>query len=336
MIFQKKYINLYACCIPTKGASRSIVIDTQRNNFFFIPNELYDIITKQFNKPINEVYSQYDAENHEILNEYFNFLINNELAFYTNEPEHFPEISQKWESPRIITNAILDINSYTTYNLKDVIKQVDELGAEALQLRIYSVISLDKFEEILHIIKNDTNRLRIVEIVLKYEKYTEGSAFTDLLDDFKILSEIIIHSSPYNQRETNPLYSKVFTKELIESETKCGCISPTYFSPTLEHITESIHFNSCLNRKISVNDYGEIKNCPSMKESFGNVKNIKLISVLKNKHFVKNWNISKDQILVCKDCEFRLICNDCRAYLNNIYDKPAKCGYDPYTAEWNK
>ena len=48
-------------------------------------------------------------------------------------------------------------------------------------------------------------------------------------------------------------------------------------------------------------------------------------------------SINKDLIDVCKDCEFRYICTDCRAYIqdkNNIYSKPAKCNYDPYNAEW--
>ncbi|MDR2057516.1 MAG: hypothetical protein LBP83_04405, partial [Dysgonamonadaceae bacterium] len=39
----------------------------------------------------------------------------------------------------------------------------------------------------------------------------------------------------------------------------------------------------------------------------------------------------------CKDCEFRYICTDCRAYLqdsNDIYSQPAKCNYNPYIAKW--
>jgi len=52
----------------------------------------------------------------------------------------------------------------------------------------------------------------------------------------------------------------------------------------------------------------------------------------------KYWNITKDQIDICKDCEFRHICTDCRAYIEdpkNIYSKPLKCGYNPYTNDWS-
>jgi radical SAM protein with 4Fe4S-binding SPASM domain len=55
--------------------------------------------------------------------------------------------------------------------------------------------------------------------------------------------------------------------------------------------------------------------------------------------FKKTWGINKDQISICKDCEFRYICTDCRVFIENkddIYSKPAKCGYDPYTTKWNQ
>ena len=47
---------------------------------------------------------------------------------------------------------------------------------------------------------------------------------------------------------------------------------------------------------------------------------------------------------VCKDCEFRYICTDCRAYTEKTHtneegldtSKPLKCGYNPYTGEWEE
>jgi len=101
--------------------------------------------------------------------------------------------------------------------------------------------------------------------------------------------------------------------------------------------SESQVFNSCLNRKISIDKNGEIKNCPSMQTSFGNILKTSLLSVVNDENFKKKWAIGKDKIDICKDCEFRYICTDCRAYLKdsqNIFSKPLKCNYDPYTAKW--
>lgn len=76
-----------------------------------------------------------------------------------------------------------------------------------------------------------------------------------------------------------------------------------------------------------------------MSHNYGNVSNTLLQDALKHKDFKKYWNINKDRIDVCKDCEFRYICTDCRAYIeepDNIYSKPLKCGYDPYTNQWQE
>jgi SPASM domain peptide maturase of grasp-with-spasm system len=80
-----------------------------------------------------------------------------------------------------------------------------------------------------------------------------------------------------------------------------------------------------------------IKNCPSMEHSYGSINNSTPAAILKLKKFQASWAIKKDAIEICKDCEFRYICSDCRAFTqnNNPNSKPLKCNYDPYTATWN-
>ena len=76
-----------------------------------------------------------------------------------------------------------------------------------------------------------------------------------------------------------------------------------------------------------------------MKESFGNIKETNLSDLINKQGFKKYWDIKKDDIAICKDCEFRHICTDCRAYIEDpqdIYSKPLKCGYNPYTNEWQE
>ena len=76
-----------------------------------------------------------------------------------------------------------------------------------------------------------------------------------------------------------------------------------------------------------------------MTKSYGNIRDTTLHEAIEKQGFKDLWYIHKDQIEVCKDCEFRHICTDCRAYIqdpNNIYSKPAKCSYDPYTATWGE
>ena len=74
-----------------------------------------------------------------------------------------------------------------------------------------------------------------------------------------------------------------------------------------------------------------------MKESFGNIKDTTLEEAINKHGFKEYWNIKKDDVTKCKDCEFRYICTDCRAYIadpSDIFSSLIKCQYNPYIAEW--
>jgi radical SAM protein with 4Fe4S-binding SPASM domain len=64
---------------------------------------------------------------------------------------------------------------------------------------------------------------------------------------------------------------------------------------------------------------------------------VMLEDVIRTDRFQELWRINKDVVDVCRDCEFRYICTDCRAYTQTggYYSKPRKCNYDPYEAKWS-
>jgi radical SAM protein with 4Fe4S-binding SPASM domain len=70
-----------------------------------------------------------------------------------------------------------------------------------------------------------------------------------------------------------------------------------------------------------------------MPESFGKLGEISLRELTINPRFTKLWKTRKDDINTCKDCEFRYICSDCRAFVQSE-NKPLKCNYNPYIANW--
>lgn len=133
-----------------------------------------------------------------------------------------------------------------------------------------------------------------------------------------------------------------YVKNHLYNKKCCGFITPDFFMLNRHCFAESKNSNNCLNGKISIDINGDIKNCPSMPESYGNIKDTSLEEVINKPGFKKYWNITKDDIEVCRDCEFRYICTDCRAYTERTkfgdegldLSKPLKCGYNPYTNEW--
>lgn len=74
-----------------------------------------------------------------------------------------------------------------------------------------------------------------------------------------------------------------------------------------------------------------------MKQIYGYISTDKLTNIVKSSEFTSIWTTTKDDIIICKDCEFRYICLDCRAFLsdkNNPNSRPLKCKYNPYITKW--
>lgn len=335
----KELCVLYANCIPVKGASKSIICDLQRNNCIYIPNDLYDILINHGNKSIQEIKEFYKNKYNDIIDNYFYILLNNDLAFLTDTPELFPKLEIDWKEPFLITNAIIDIDKTSSFSVKSVLTQLSDINCKFIQLRFYRKAPINEVTDLLKFLNSTQSNSIGIDILLPFDYSLNDQYYILLFKKFKRLNSLIIHSSPKGKKIKNIDHSRYYinTEVEISSEKYCGFVDKSLFSINTKTYTEAIKFNSCLNRKISIDKHGEIKNCPSMKLSFGNIRNVLLKEVLLVKDFKKYWNVNKDKITVCQECEFRYICTDCRAYLENPEDyksKPLKCGYDPYKGEW--
>ena len=76
-----KIFTLFACCIPVKGATRSIICDIQRQHFDFIPNALYQLLTDHKQQSYGAIVAHYGDENEAVIAEYFQFLAASEYGF---------------------------------------------------------------------------------------------------------------------------------------------------------------------------------------------------------------------------------------------------------------
>ncbi|MGE0090896.1 MAG: grasp-with-spasm system SPASM domain peptide maturase [Bacteroidales bacterium] len=339
----EKYFKMFSCCIPVKGVSRSVICDLQRNSFEFIPNDLYNIIHLFPEMSISSIKEKYNKKFDETIDEYIEFLVKNEFGFYCTKDElvFFPELDLEWDYPARITNAIIDLNKSSDYCLLNVFQQLEMLNCKDIQIRIFDVLDYNQIEKIISY--SDGSIIKSIELLICYNENITNNELFALSKKYTRIKTIVIHGSYKDDIVTDP-QRKLFIPiqyriQKIVSEQDCGRVSVKDFSINNEMFTESLKFNTCLNRKISINTEGEIKNCPSLKKTFGNIKSVKLEDVCKMDEFRKLWEINKDKIKVCKDCEFRYICTDCRAYIkdkDDIYSKPLKCGYDPYNTTFIK
>jgi len=332
------YLTPFSSCLFSKGASQSIILDTQRYNILVIPNTLVDFINEAKENPIGILRKKYQSSQ-ETINEYIDFVLNEEICFLsTNEDKKlFKELTLSWDAPSNITNSIIDINKNTNYNICSTIIELDNLNCLHLQIRFFDLIEKNVLYNIFNIIKESS--IRSIEIICDFKNFASEQEIIRISNVYKNISSIYIYNASGN-KDTSKIkrQDKVFFyPSEIKSNYQCGIIDAGLFNKNIEHYSESQKHNTCLNRKISIDVNGEIKNCPSMQKSYGNIKNTTLKEAIEKHGFKDLWYIHKDKIEVCKDCEFRHICTDCRAFLKNpenIYSQPEKCNYNPYIAKW--
>ncbi|TZF93183.1 grasp-with-spasm system SPASM domain peptide maturase [Chryseobacterium panacisoli] len=341
------YFRVYTNCIVTKGYTRSLISDIQRDNSEFIPNSLADIIERLNQKEsLASIYKDYGEESKPILDEYFDFLLQEEYGFYCSNEEFdmFIDLDLHYQNPDRISNMIIEIKKNELSSLKGVVTQAERLGCKFIALVCYESLDPDDFDKIKVIFDNTI--VSSVEIISQYSDRINENTISELSTKFERLTSLFLFNAPPKMSMgSRKKYCKVvFSQKKYTNFSFCGGISSDHFQTNLPKVLEALNHNSCLNKKIAVDINGNIKNCPAMPESFGNIKDISLNEAVKHQNFEQYWNVTKDVITGCKDCEFRYICTDCRAFTErsdsneNLLDlsKPLKCGYDPYTGEWEE
>ena len=264
----EQYPMLFACNLPVKGAERALLCDIQRQVYQVIPLSLYDVLVENENKTLADIKAAYENEHDEIIDEYFEDLVKEEWAFFTDTPQYFPKMDLYWEQPTSLTNAIIDIFETTNLDFENLFQQFSELGCEHVQIRCFADKSLVYFQDILNTI--GTKRIISIEFVIKFQKdWLDKNFLIPFCEENPRVASLCIYNAPENrtiQISSERMGLIFFSKSMISDKTHCGQISNDAFIVNAKTFTEAQKHNTCLNRKISIDTEGYIRNCPSMKE----------------------------------------------------------------------
>jgi len=326
---------LFADCVPVKGARRSVLCDLQRGRLRFIPSVLYDILTLRARLPLEDIQAAYSPADRATIEQYLKVLVREEYGFWTDEPAHFTVLDQEWDVAARCTNAIIDVSSESSHDFASIFEQLDSLGCLNIQLRIHDEMAP---ETLLAIVRQAEGwRFRHLELIAKATAHTTAAFVHELCMAHHIVTRAILHGATEDSRSIiEMLGTEICTTVAALDLHACGQVDPRQFAVNIHHFTEARCSNSCLNRKMSVAANGDLMACPSMRTAYGNARTDRLADVLEQPGLRALWNVTKDQVAVCKDCEFRYVCTDCRAHTvdGGLYSKPSSCRYDPYTARW--
>lgn len=299
------YFKIFAHNIPVKGKERSAIYDLQKGEITLIPNILYTIIQDLNLQPLKDVRHKYAPKNPELFDNYINFLLKKDLGFKTKSPEAFPDLVLEYDVPTEIYTAIIE-SDFKEYNLKLLLEALDNLLCQNLEIRL-TINDLTKIELLDFIQLLNKKTFRSVVLILNYrqELWYEDWAIS-LYEACPKIDRIIIVNCPI--RFESEKYSQKIsysTKTLSEvgQYKKRYIVNQNYF-------TEALKFNPFYNRKICVDNDGNIKNDLRQKVCFGNIsesKNVttQLLETLKNEAFRERWYASPDSIEGLRDSELR-------------------------------
>ncbi|MDR6548529.1 SPASM domain peptide maturase of grasp-with-spasm system [Chryseobacterium rhizosphaerae] len=303
--------------------------------------ELYDVIEELKNKSIEDILSDYDNESKEIFQQYLDLLLEKEYGFITQNDwdKNFPPLSYEYKNYSSISDLFLELSDISV--LEKIKQSVENLGIKYLVIHSKKHFSIEDFVRI-----DQTFSSSVVSGIEIFSPY-HHSVDKDFIQELHKKTFRIHHLAFYSCQK-KPFVVKdefkfivSFTKDPI-TVSSCGKVDVKYFNTNLTKVIEAINHNSCLHKKIGIDIDGNIKNCPLMPANFGNINMHTLEQAINQHDFKKLWDVTKDKIEVCKDCEFRYICTDCRAFTEQSHidengldtSKPLKCGYDPYTNIW--
>lgn len=323
---------LYSTVKYVQGVKYGLLIDSQRKNLFRVNGEFSKILLYVLGKTSAEI--QDDEFSFE-LKEFIEDLQSRELGDYY-EIEEIDECL-KYTSYSIgdIELAIMEIEFEDYGFIKNIINQVLDLGCKCLEFRIKGKVTFNYLESVLKLFE-----FSIVSDVTMVFYFAEDIVEYDMecfLENFYRVHKVFVYNY-YCDKEIESKTSVISYSKGIFSVNRCGTIAQK-FSVNNIHINVGKNFNSCLFKMIFISSDGNVSNCHSLSLSFGNLHNTTVRWILENTLIKDIWFIKKDNVRVCSDCEYRLICTDCRAYIedpDDILSKPLKCGYNPYTGEWSE
>lgn len=230
-------------------------------------------------------------------------------------------------------NTLKDVlKLHTEYWRKDIIGVSDIIYNDSHIETIEVDFVYDLIEEYFHFTKilladfliinlsDDTELCTLLEVINNKTKH----------GDFMLRSIIIITNNSQISNNTNPL-TTIVSRESVNKQRK---ITSTNFIISTKSLIESENYNLYFNRRGFINYKMELK---PFRESNTTIVLKKLDFENFGLEDFDIWNVNKNIVDVCKDCEFRQMCVDNRLPFkrkeNEWYHK-IECNYNPYIAKW--
>ncbi len=312
-----KVLTIASNVVFVKGFSMNLIIDLQNDCWYHVDFSL-----------------EKDDDIQMVSEENLNFMLEQGMIIQVPDVvrKRLKVLDKNYYAPNSLENVIIDRDEGSGYSMEKVTHFLNQVRNKFLQIRWFNGFNLNDLNTVLH--STEFSACESIDLLIPYTKEYRG--IIAMKKQYPKISNIVFHSVnesiPSDVLELREVF---FTPEKITSSGSCGKISPYNFSQNQTHVLKAMNYNTCLYKKLGVDVEGNLKNCPAMSQTLGHVDELENYTLYDFE--TPSWYITKDQVEVCKDCEFRYICTDCRAITDdpaNPLSRPSNCEYNPYLAKW--
>ncbi len=320
-----------------KGYRRSAVYDFQRSYYRLVPNDLANVLDKIDGLTPMQALDHFRAVESDF-KQYLELLLDREYVMLV-EPDMyacFSELKVTFRTPSVITNTIIDLRTDTNMTfIQECVNLLAELHCYHIMFRWPNGTTLADIENVAT--KLDNTHLENVQFMYD-EQWAEGKIGAQrLIDRWPWLAAIYLtnaHAQEWGV-EHNPVRSVL-----------CIAHGMNEFEVDRERMlvqqrlyNESQWHNTFANRKLHIDSLGSFSNTPfsAKRWSFNHEDLSEIISIVKTDEFKVDWDVTKDNIDVCRNCEHRHMCVDPVLPVkrnDSSYYRPRECAYNPYICKW--
>jgi len=297
-----KYFKLFAHNILVEGDQRCAVYNLQQKDLQLIPPVLYDIAMLLADKTVEEVQQIISPDRPDFFQKFIQYLLDKDLGFLTDTPEQFPSLSLEWDFPNHILNAIAVRDQDSTYDFEMLINQLDELLCKHLEIRLLDKqLDAVQIRDLLNPISKKT--FRTVSLLLNDSEKLDEKDLTDIYQSFpKIDQMLVFNSSKSNPKERaeNIFFS---AKSMQDCLTEARAADKPFVN--IDYFIEAQYYNPFYNRKVCIDEKGNIKNDLMLESHHGNLQTSLLTEVVRTAAYQKLWHAKPDKIEGIKDSPLR-------------------------------
>lgn len=293
------HFTLHSDKIPVEGKERSAICDLERKRYTYIPNALYEILTRFPSKSIEELGRLYEAP--ERIRSYFEFLVQEGSGFYTEHPESFPPIELEWHRPEtVIVAEIQTEDSLQDHHLK-ALDELDRLHCKHVEIAARNPLPSEEIESLFSLFSGAG--FRTIDLLLQHDDALPMDRILRLKERTPEFNLLVFHGAPGKTKDTE---RHIFRTPLSLPELKRKEDPP--FKRLIinrEFFLESLEHNPYYNRKVSIDEEGRIKNAMEHERSFGTIGRESLEQVVADETFRELWYACNDKVEEVKDWELR-------------------------------